>query len=66
MKYANKINAKFTLVLGDNELETKQAKLKQMDTGEEIDISLDEKFCDKFSDELTNFMFKDLLEDTEF
>ncbi len=66
MKYANKINAKFTLVLGDNELETKKAKLKQMDTGEEVDISLDEKFCDKFSDELTNFMFKDLLEDTEF
>ena len=66
MKYANKINAKFTLVLGDNELETKKAKLKQMDTGEEIDISLDENFCDKFSDELTNFMFKDLLEDTEF
>lgn len=66
MKYANKINAKFTLVLGDNELETKKAKLKQMDTGEEIDISLDENFCDKFSDELTNFMFKDLLEDIEF
>ncbi len=65
MKYANKINAKFTLVLGDNELETKQAKLKQMDTGEEIDISLDEKFCDKFSDELTNYMFKDVLSDTE-
>ena len=65
MKYANKINAKFTLVLGDNELETKKAKLKQMDTGEEVDISLDEKFCDKFSDELTNFMFKDILEDTE-
>ena len=64
MKYANKINAKFTLVLGDNELETKQAKLKQMDTGEETDISLDEKFCDKFSERLTNFMFKDLLEDT--
>ncbi len=65
MKYANKINAKFTLVLGDNELETKQAKLKQMDTGKETDILLDEKFCDNFSQELTNYMFKDLLEDTE-
>lgn len=61
MKYANKIDAKFTLVLGDNELETKQAKLKQMDTGEEISITLDEKFCDTFSNELTNFMFKDIL-----
>ena len=63
MKYANKINAKFTLVLGDNELETKQAKLKQMDTGEETDITLDEKFCDKFSNELMNYMFKDILPD---
>lgn len=61
MKYANKINAKFTLVLGDNELETKQAKLKQMDTGEEIPVTLDEKFCVTFSNELTNFMFKDVL-----
>lgn len=61
MKYANKIDAKFTLVLGDNELETKQAKLKQMDTGEEISITLDEKFCDTFSNELTTFMFKDIL-----
>ncbi len=65
MKYANKINAKFTLVLGDNELETKQAKLKQMDTGEETDISLDEQFCDKFSNELMNYMFKDALADNE-
>ena len=61
MKYANKIDAKFTLVLGDNELETKQAKLKQMDTGEETPITLDEKFCDTFSNELANFMFKDVL-----
>lgn len=65
MKYANKINAKFTLVLGDSELETKQAKLKQMDTGEEIDIKLDEKFCDAFSNELMNYMFKDVLPDIE-
>lgn len=65
MKYANKIDAKFTLVLGDNELETKQAKLKQMDTGEEISITLDEKFCDTFSNELMNFMFKDVLPDID-
>lgn len=65
MKYANKINAKFTLVLGDSELETKQAKLKQMDTGEETYISLDEKFCDVFSNELMNYMFKDIMPDAE-
>lgn len=65
MKYANKINAKFTLVLGDNELETKEAKLKQMDTGEETAVTLDEKFCDTFSNELMNYMFKDVLPDIE-
>ncbi|MBQ7045045.1 MAG: histidine--tRNA ligase [Clostridia bacterium] len=40
MRYANKIGAKFTLVLGDSELESKKANLKNMDTGEQIEISL--------------------------
>ncbi len=65
MKYANKINAKFTLVLGDSELESRQAKLKQMDTGEELPVALDEKFCQAFSDKLMNYMFKDILPDAE-
>lgn len=40
MKYANKIGAKFNLVIGDNEVESGTAKLKNMATGEESDISL--------------------------
>jgi len=40
MKYADKKNAKFTIVLGDNEIETNTAKLKNMKTGEEIEVSL--------------------------
>ncbi|MBQ3133995.1 MAG: histidine--tRNA ligase [Clostridia bacterium] len=42
MKYADKIGAKQVIVVGDNELETKQAKLKDMDAGTETDIALDD------------------------
>lgn len=42
MKYADKIGAKQVIVIGDNELETKQAKLKDMDAGTEAPIALDD------------------------
>ena len=41
MKYANKIGAKFTLVLGDSELESGAVRLKNMATGEETELPLD-------------------------
>ena len=41
MKFANKIGARFTIVLGDNELETKKASLKRMSDGERFDIDLE-------------------------
>lgn len=41
MKYANKINAKYTLLIGENELKERQVTIKQMDTGEEKDVELD-------------------------
>ena len=34
MKYANKINAKHTVILGDNELNDNLAKIKNMETGD--------------------------------
>ncbi len=40
MKYADKIGAKYTLVLGDNELEAGKANIKCMATGEQTQISL--------------------------
>ena len=40
MKYANKIGAKFSIVIGDNELENKKATLKNMITGENQEIDL--------------------------
>lgn len=41
MKYANKKNVMFTLVLGEDEIATHEAKVKNMDTGEVSVISLD-------------------------
>lgn len=41
MKYANKIGAKLSLVLGDTEIEQNSAKLKNMENGEEKEVCLD-------------------------
>ena len=60
MKYADKIGSKFVLVLGDNELETGEAKLKNMASGEQIAVKLDNSFIDSFSNALMAEMFKDL------
>ncbi|HOV25368.1 MAG TPA: histidine--tRNA ligase [Pseudobacteroides sp.] len=41
MKYADKIGAKFTVVLGEDEVNSNKAVLKNMKTGEQSEISLD-------------------------
>ncbi len=41
MKYANKKNVMYTLVLGEDEIKTHKASVKNMDTGELSEISLD-------------------------
>lgn len=41
MKYADKLGAKFNIVIGDNEVETGIAKLKNMTSGEETEIALE-------------------------
>lgn len=40
MKFADKTGAKYTVVLGDNEIETDSAKLKDMQSGEITEIKL--------------------------
>ena len=40
MKYADKLNAKYTILIGDSEVEEGVAKLKDMQTGEETEIAL--------------------------
>lgn len=42
MKYADKIGAKYNIVLGDNEIETDTVRLKNMIDGEQNDIKLSE------------------------
>lgn len=41
MKFANKIGAKFTVVIGDSEIENGIVKLKNMETGEESELALE-------------------------
>ena len=41
MKYSDKIGAKYTLVLGDSEIETGDIRLKNMETGEQTEWKLD-------------------------
>ena len=49
MKYADKIGAKYSLVLGDNEIDENKARVKNMDSGEQTELALDESFAEKFS-----------------
>ena len=60
MKYADKIGAKFVVVLGDNEIESGKAKLKNMATGEQTDISIGDDFVPQFSQAMVNSMFSGL------
>lgn len=41
MKYANKIGAQYTMVLGEDEINQGKARLKNMENGEEKEIELD-------------------------
>ncbi len=44
MKYANKIGAAYSVILGDNEIDNDMVKLKNMETGEEEETKVSELF----------------------
>lgn len=48
MKYADKIGAKYSMVLGDNEIEQGKAVIKNMTSGEQTEVVLDDTFAEKF------------------
>ena len=48
MKYADKIGAKFSMVIGDDELTANKATVKNMATGAKREVPLDEGFYDAF------------------
>ena len=52
MKYANKISAKYSLVLGDNELAEGKAQLKNMATGEATLIPLGDGFVEAVAEQM--------------
>ena len=54
LKYANKIQAKFTIVLGDTEINNGEAILKNMKTGEKILISLGKAFEEELITAITS------------
>ncbi len=61
MKYANKIGAKFSLVLGDNEIENGKALLKNMENGEQTEVSISDA-----SVFMENLLAADLASSTHF
>ncbi len=60
MKFANKIGAVYTLVLGDEEIATGKAKLKRMADGEQIDVTLPNGLVEAVYDDLFADAFEDL------
>jgi histidyl-tRNA synthetase len=61
MKYADKIGAKFTLVLGDNEAESGKATLKNMSNSAEKEIALAE-IVEELGEELRKILFESIAE----
>mgnify|MGYP001044304019 CR=1 FL=1 len=48
MKYADKIGAKYSMVLGDDEIASQKAVLKNMKTGEKKTIDLSKDFVEQY------------------
>ncbi len=61
MKYANKIGAKFTLVLGDNEVDSGKANLKNMSNSSERQINLSE-IVEELGEEIRKILFESIAE----
>ena len=59
MKYANKIQTKYLIVLGSNELEQGSGMLKNMQSGEQKAIRLDS--VDHFTEDYTNISLSEML-----
>ena len=61
MKYADKIGAKFSLVLGDNEVESGKATLKNMSNSAEKEIALAE-IVEELGEEIRKILFESIVE----
>ena len=66
MKYADKIGTSYLLVLGENELTTGNANLKNMKTGEQKPLLLDDSFVDSFTNVAMYGMFDGVMDEISF
>lgn len=56
MKYANKINAEYVIVLGEEEIKNKKCKVKNMKTGEEKEVKMNvDSICEVISENEIEF-----------
>ena len=62
MKYADKIGAKYTMVLGDNEVESGVAKIKDMNSGEQNEVEITTGLVQALYDMSIDKAFDDLNE----
>ena len=60
MKYANKIGARYSMVLGDSEIESGKANLKNMATGEQVEMEIGEGFAGRVYDLMANAAYNEL------
>lgn len=65
MKYADKLGALYTLVIGDNELESKTAVLKDMNSGKQITVNLPDGLITAIYDQTIDNAMNDLTESIE-
>lgn len=65
MKYADKIGAKFSIVIGEDELKTNQGILKNMQTGEQREVSLTDGLVSAVYDYHIDSMISDITENSE-
>lgn len=59
MKYANKIDSKFSLILGENEISENKANVKNMTTGESYEVELS-NICDFISTALIEIKLQEI------
>ena len=60
MKYANKLSASYTMVLGESELENKKAEVKNMQSGEKTEVSLE-----NFTEDFQNLMLREAMQNLD-
>jgi len=61
MKYANKIGAKFSMVLGDDEVDSAKAMLKDMQSGVQTEVNLNE-IVEDFGEIMRQKLFESIAE----